>query len=75
MSDKSPKYPIEPTDDDDLAPVTPTRRDEPPPYGAPAFRLRHEQREPAERSDVAYLRSHPEFSRRPPRRGAGRRVW
>jgi hypothetical protein len=75
MSNKSPKYPIEPTDHDDPAPASATRRDEPPPYGAPAFRHRHEVREGAERSDVAYLRSHPEFSRRPHRRGAGRRVW
>jgi hypothetical protein len=70
---KQPKYPIEQTDSDQ-ARASATKRDEPPPYGVPAFRHRHEQREPAERSDVAYLRSHPEFSRRPHRRGAGRRV-
>lgn len=74
MSSKSPKYPIAPTDDDELAGAPTISRDEPPPYGAPAFRHRHELREPAERSEVAYLRAYPQFGKPPRKRGAGRRI-
>jgi len=33
----------------------------PPPYGAPAFRFRHEVRERAESSAEAYRRANPQF--------------
>ena len=76
MSSKSPKYPIEQSDYDDQSPARDNRRsDETPPYGAPAFRHRHEVRPRLGSSAEAYERAHPEFFRRPTKRGAGRRVW
>jgi hypothetical protein len=76
MSSKSPKYPVEQSDKDDKSPARDNRRsDETPPYGAPAFRHRHEVRAPVEGGDAAYRRAHPEFYQRPRKRGAGRRVW
>ena len=74
MSNKSPKYPVEPTEDD--APASESRRSDPPPsYGAPAFRHPHEVRKPLAGGDSAYARAYPHFDKPPRRRGPARRVW